>query len=107
MSGNLPANIVDGLVVDHEGAVGMFQSGVGGQYRVVRLNDGSRHLRRWIDGKLKFGLLSIINGQPDTWWGGRKAEESKGKSGGRDRRREGKEGGGKEGGEKGGKGKRG
>ena len=79
----------------------MFESGVGSKDGVVRLNDGSRHLRRWIDGKLKFGLLSIINGQPDTWWGGRKAEERKGKSGGRDRRREGKEGG-----EKGGKGKK-
>jgi len=33
------ADIVDGLVVDHEGAVGVLQSGVGGQDRVVRLDD--------------------------------------------------------------------
>ena len=30
------ADIVDGLVVDHEGAVGVLQGGVGSQDRVVR-----------------------------------------------------------------------
>ena len=33
------ANIVDGLVVNHESTIGMIQSGVGGQDRVVGLNN--------------------------------------------------------------------
>jgi hypothetical protein len=40
-------DVVDGLVVDHEGAVGMLQGGVGGQDGVVRLHHGSGHL--WIE----------------------------------------------------------
>ena len=39
------ADVVDSLVVDHEGTVGMLKSGVGGQDRVVRLNDCSGHLK--------------------------------------------------------------
>ena len=35
------ADVVDGLVVNHESTVGMFQSGVSGQDRVVRLNNSS------------------------------------------------------------------
>lgn len=38
------ADVIDGLVVDHERAVRMLQRGVGGQDRVVRLNNGRRHL---------------------------------------------------------------
>ena len=38
------ADVVDGLVVNHEGAVGMLQGGVGGQDGVVRLNDRSGDL---------------------------------------------------------------
>ena len=33
------ANIVNGLVVNHESTIGMIQSGVGGQDRVVGLNN--------------------------------------------------------------------
>ena len=40
-----PADIVDGLVVDHEGTVGVLQSGVRGQDRVVRLNNGGGDLK--------------------------------------------------------------
>jgi len=58
------ANIVNGFVVDHESTVGMLEGGVSGENRVVGLHDGRRHLRRWIDGELKLGLLSIIHGQP-------------------------------------------
>ena len=35
-----PADIVDGFVVDHEGTVGVFEGGVGGQDGVVWLDDG-------------------------------------------------------------------
>ena len=33
------ADVVDGLVVDHEGAVGVLQGGVGSKDRVVWLNN--------------------------------------------------------------------
>ena len=39
------ADIVDGFVVDHEGAVGVFQGGVGSQDGVVWLNHCGRDLR--------------------------------------------------------------
>jgi hypothetical protein len=34
-----PADVVDGLIVDHEGAVGVLQGGVGGKNRVVGLHN--------------------------------------------------------------------
>ena len=55
------ADVVDGLVVDHEGAVGVFQGGVGGQDCIVRFNNSSGHLGSGVDGELKFRFLSIIN----------------------------------------------
>jgi hypothetical protein len=39
-------DVVDGLVVDHEGAVGVLQGGVGGQDGVVGFHHGSGHL--WV-----------------------------------------------------------
>ncbi len=40
------ADVVDGLIVHHEGAVRMFQGGVGRQDGIVRLNNRRRHLKR-------------------------------------------------------------
>lgn len=40
----IPANVVDGLVVHHEGTVGVLQCRVRGQYRVVWLHNCCRHL---------------------------------------------------------------
>uniref|UniRef100_T1DPG7 Putative secreted protein n=1 Tax=Anopheles aquasalis TaxID=42839 RepID=T1DPG7_ANOAQ len=57
------ADIVDGLVVDHERAVGMLQGGVRGQDGVVRLDDGSRDLRGRVDGELELRLLAIVHRQ--------------------------------------------
>ena len=57
------ADVVDGLVVDHEGAVGVLESGVGGQDRVVWLDDGGCDLRSWVDAELELALLAIVNGQ--------------------------------------------
>ena len=45
-------DVVDGLVVDHEGAVGVLQGGVGGQDGVVGLHHSSRHLQ-WKTGFLQ------------------------------------------------------
>jgi len=36
---------------------------VGGEHRVVGLNDGGRHLGRGVDGEAELGLLAIVNGQ--------------------------------------------
>ena len=39
------ADVIDGLVVDHEGAVGVLEGGVGGQDAVVGLHDSSGNLK--------------------------------------------------------------
>jgi hypothetical protein len=52
------------LVVDHEGTVRVFQGGVGGQDRVVRLDDRGGHLGSGVDGELELALLSVIRAQP-------------------------------------------
>ena len=52
------ADVVDGLVVHHEGAVGVLEGGVRRENRVVWLDNCSSHLRCWVDGKLKLGLLA-------------------------------------------------
>jgi len=57
------ADVVDGLVVNHEGAVGVLQGGMRGQDRVVWLDDGGGDLWGWVDGKLELGLLAVVNGQ--------------------------------------------
>jgi len=59
----LAADVVDGLVVNHEGAVGVLQGGMRGQDRVVWLDDGGGDLWSWVDGKLELGLLAVVNGQ--------------------------------------------
>jgi len=55
------ADVVDGLVVDHEGTVRVLQGCVGSQDGVVRFYNSSRDLRGGIDGELQFGLLSVIH----------------------------------------------
>ncbi len=57
------ANVVDGLIVQHDGDVSVLQQGVGRQDRVVRLDDGRRHLGRRVDGEGQLGLLAIVDGQ--------------------------------------------
>merc|ERR1719322_2018847 len=44
-----PADVVDGLVVNHEGAVGVLQGGVGGQDGVVGLDHSSGNLGSRVD----------------------------------------------------------
>lgn len=41
----------------------MLQEGVGGEDRVVRLNNGGRNLWGWVDGESELGLLAIVNGE--------------------------------------------
>jgi hypothetical protein len=55
------ADVVDGLIVDHEGTVGMLQGGVGRQDRVVRFHHGGRHLGCGVDGEFEFRFLSEVD----------------------------------------------
>jgi hypothetical protein len=57
------ADIVDGLVVDHEGAVGVLQGGVSGQDGVVGLNNGGGVLGGRVNTELQLGLLAVVDGQ--------------------------------------------
>lgn len=57
------ADIVDGLVVDHEGAVRVLKGGVGGEDGVVRLDDRGGDLRGRVDAELELALLAVVNGQ--------------------------------------------
>jgi hypothetical protein len=52
------------LVVNHERTVRVFQGGVGGQDRVVRLDDRGGHLGSGVNGELELALLSVIRAQP-------------------------------------------
>ena len=56
--------IVDGLVVYHKGAVGVFQCGVGGEDSVIRLYHSRGYLGSWVDGELELRLLSIVDTEP-------------------------------------------
>lgn len=55
------ADVIDGFIVKHKGNIGVFQEGMGGKHRVVRLNNSGRNLRGWVDAKVELGLLSVIS----------------------------------------------
>lgn len=57
------ADVVDGLIVDKESAVGVLDRAVGRQDGVVRLNNGGRHARRRVNGELELALLAVFGGQ--------------------------------------------
>merc|ERR1711937_165993 len=54
-------DVIDGLVVNHEGTVRVLQGGVGGQDGVVGLHHSSGHLGSGVDGKLQLGFLAIVH----------------------------------------------
>ena len=58
------ADVVDGFVVDQEGAVGVLDGAVGGEDCIIGLDDGSGDLRRRIDGEFKLGFLAVVGGEP-------------------------------------------
>jgi hypothetical protein len=57
------ANVVDGLVVQEEGNIGVFQQGVSRKNGVVGLHNGSGQLGRGINAEIELGFLSVINGE--------------------------------------------
>merc|ERR1712072_571014 len=57
------ADIVDSLVVEHNGNIGVLKEGVGGEHGVVWLNDSGGDLWGWVDGEAELGLLTVIDGE--------------------------------------------
>ena len=57
------ADVVDGLVVDHEGTVGVLKGGVGGEDGVVGLDNGGGDLRGGVDAELELALLAVVDGE--------------------------------------------
>lgn len=57
------ADVVDSLVIDHEGTVGVLKGGVSGKDRVVWLDNGCGGLWCWVDTELQLDLLAEVDGE--------------------------------------------
>jgi len=57
----LLADVIDGLVVEHEGAVGVLEESVGREDRVVGLDDRGGDLGRGVDAEVELGLLAVVS----------------------------------------------
>lgn len=57
------ADLISSLIVDHEAAVRVLQSGVSGEDRVVWLDNGGSVLRSGINDEFELGLLAIVHGK--------------------------------------------
>merc|ERR1719273_643208 len=55
------ADIVDCLVVKHDGNIGVLKEGVGGEHRVVWLDDSGGDLWGWVDSESELRLLSVVD----------------------------------------------
>ncbi len=56
-------DVVDGLVVKHDGDISVLEERVSREDGVVRLNDSSGDLWGWVDGESDLGFLAVINGK--------------------------------------------
>merc|ERR1712061_146188 len=57
------ADIVNGLVVEHDSDIGVLKEGVSGEHGVVGLNDGGGDLGRGVHGEAELGLLAVVDGE--------------------------------------------
>jgi len=57
------ADIVDGLVVEHDGDISVLKEGVSGEHGVVGLNDGGGDLGGGVHSEAELGLLAVVNGE--------------------------------------------
>jgi len=55
------ADVVHGLVVKHDGNVGVLEESMGGEDGIVRLHDGCGDLRGWVHAESELGLLAVID----------------------------------------------
>ena len=56
-------DIIDSLVIEDNGDIGVLKKRVGGQDGVVWLNNGGGDLWGWIDGEAELGFLTVIDGK--------------------------------------------
>jgi hypothetical protein len=57
------ANIVHSLIIYQKRAVGVLNSAVGGQDRIVWLNDRGRDAWGWVYSEFEFTLLAVVGGE--------------------------------------------
>ena len=55
------ADVVDGLVVEHDGDVGVLEERVGREHAVVGLHDGGGHLRGRVHAEAELGLAAVVH----------------------------------------------
>ena len=55
------ADIIDSLVIKHNGDISMFEEGVSGKDGVVWFDNSGRDLWGWVDGETEFGFLTVID----------------------------------------------
>mgnify|MGYP007000217103 len=58
------ADIVDGLVIKHDGNIGVLEKSVRGKHAIVGLYNGGGNLGTRVDAESKLGLLSVVNRKP-------------------------------------------
>ena len=56
----LLANVINGLVVNHERTIRVFEGGMGGQHSIVWLDDRVSEPGGGINAELQLGLLSVV-----------------------------------------------
>ena len=57
------ADIVDGLVVEHDGDISVLEEGVSGEDGVVWLNNSGGDLWGWVHSESELGFLTVVNGE--------------------------------------------
>merc|ERR1712195_159340 len=57
------ADVVDGLVVEHDSDVSVLEQRVGGEHGVVWLDNSGGHLGGWVHAESELGLLTVIHGK--------------------------------------------
>ena len=57
------ADVIDGLVIEHNSDVSVLQEGVGREDGVVWLNNSGGNLWGWVDGESELGFLSVVDGK--------------------------------------------
>jgi hypothetical protein len=57
------ADVINGLVIEHNSDISVLKKRVGGEDGVIWLNNSGGNLWGWVDGESELGFLSIIDGK--------------------------------------------
>jgi hypothetical protein len=57
------ADVIDSFVIEDDGYISVLEKRVGGEHRVVRLDDGGGDLRGRVNGESQLGFLSVVHRQ--------------------------------------------